>query len=97
MAMIKCHECSEEISDSAAACPKCGAKKPRIKIWRWIIGAPVAVFVAMLIYGSTIPAYKSEARQVREVCYKIAALHDRHICDENYEAAISRGESTSNR
>lgn len=30
MAMISCHECGESISDSAAACPKCGAapKKP---------------------------------------------------------------------
>ena len=25
MALIQCHECGKEISDSAAACPSCGA------------------------------------------------------------------------
>ena len=27
MALIKCYECSKEISDQAAACPQCGAPK----------------------------------------------------------------------
>jgi len=29
MALIKCKDCSNEISDSAEACPKCGAPVPR--------------------------------------------------------------------
>jgi RNA polymerase subunit RPABC4/transcription elongation factor Spt4 len=29
MALIKCKDCGTEISDAAAACPKCGAPVPR--------------------------------------------------------------------
>lgn len=30
MALVKCHECGNEVSTEAATCPKCGAK-PRLK------------------------------------------------------------------
>ena len=29
MALIQCKDCNNEISDSAASCPKCGAPVPR--------------------------------------------------------------------
>lgn len=29
MALVECKECGNEISDTAAACPKCGASVPR--------------------------------------------------------------------
>ena len=48
MAMIKCHECSEEISDSAATCPKCGAKVPRFKWWLWV---PIWLVGGFIIIG----------------------------------------------
>ncbi len=46
MALIKCKECGAEISKTAAACPKCGAKqKKRTSIVTWIIGAIALVIV----------------------------------------------------
>ena len=32
MALIKCYECSKEISDKAVNCPHCGAPKPEKSI-----------------------------------------------------------------
>jgi len=92
MAMTMCKECSNEISTTANSCPKCGAVVPKPKIWPWIIGVPFAVLVLMAIYGSTIPEYQSRARDVREVCEKIAPLQ-KHICRENYDKAIAEGKA----
>lgn len=40
MAMVKCKECGAEVSNKAAACPKCGAAMPkRTKWWVWVIAA----------------------------------------------------------
>lgn len=48
MALIKCTECSKEVSDQATICPSCGAKKFKPKaakkptsITTWLIGAVV--------------------------------------------------------
>ena len=95
MAMTACSECGNEISTTAKACPKCGAIVPRPKIWPWLIGVPVALFIVLLIYGSTIPEYESKARRVREVCEKIAAPHQRYICDQQYDEAIRKGRAES--
>ena len=45
MAMIKCKECSSDISDMASSCPKCGApivKTGKLKIFDEAIAAKVA-------------------------------------------------------
>ena len=40
MALTKCHECSAAISDTAKACPHCGAKpKQKISLLGWIVAA----------------------------------------------------------
>jgi hypothetical protein len=40
MALIQCKECKSEISDAAAACPKCGAKPTKkTSFLTWIVGA----------------------------------------------------------
>ena len=48
----------------------------------------------MLIYGSLIPEYESRAREVREVCEKIAPFQ-KDVCRANYEKAIAEGRSKS--
>lgn len=63
MAMIVCRECSKPFSDSAAACPSCGAPisvaqgSPGLsrtaKVWL-ALGLFIAV-VALLTFGSPAP------------------------------------------
>ena len=46
MALVKCKECSTEISTSAKACPKCGAKPPqKTSVVTWLVLAVIAVVV----------------------------------------------------
>jgi rRNA maturation endonuclease Nob1 len=94
MAMISCTECGKQISTSAKSCPNCGSTSHRRKIWPWIVGVPAFVFIAMLIYGSTIPEYQSRAREVRELCEKIAPFQ-KDVCRANYDKAIAEGRSKS--
>jgi uncharacterized membrane protein YvbJ len=52
MALIKCNECGTEISDSALACPKCGAKTKaqESRNSKKLVLFGIAVFVLFLIY-----------------------------------------------
>lgn len=56
MALVKCLECGSEVSDKAAACPKCGAKMPR-KTSRvtLLVGGLFAIFVAQMVFSSSRP------------------------------------------
>lgn len=49
MAIIECKECQGKVSTEAAACPHCGAKMPRPRVWPKVIGAVIAVPV--LLFG----------------------------------------------
>lgn len=52
MTLIACKECGNEVSTQASACPKCGAKVPRIKWWLWIpLGLLAALFLIGIITG----------------------------------------------
>lgn len=44
MALTKCRECGNQISDQAVACPHCGAKPPkRTSTSTWVIGAVLGI------------------------------------------------------
>jgi len=69
MALVECKECKEQISDTAKACPKCGAKVPRTKWWLWRpIGAVVAFLAVGVIFGPHSPqeAYDHEYRKCEQ-------------------------------
>lgn len=71
MALVKCKECGHEISTKASACPQCGAKLPKPKLWLWI---PLGAVVAFLGFGAMVgnsPEAKAKARerQVIELCW----------------------------
>ena len=55
MALVNCKECGVEVSSEAESCPKCGARvKPKSKAGKvilWIVGAPVALFLVVMIYS----------------------------------------------
>lgn len=74
MALIKCHECSGEVSTQAASCPKCGAK---VKVAtkapsRWanaIIFAAVLSAVGLYAFSGDSDAEKvAKAAQAETVC-----------------------------
>lgn len=49
MALVKCKECGTEVSSSAKACPKCGAKPPKkTSMFTWL----VLVVVLVAVYSS---------------------------------------------
>ncbi len=71
MAMTACKECKHEISSTAKACPKCGAKMPRTKWWLWV---PLGLITAFLGYGAMLSSTpegraRSEARSIINFCW----------------------------
>ncbi|MBI1327862.1 MAG: hypothetical protein GC136_09505 [Alphaproteobacteria bacterium] len=57
MALIKCHECNNEISSKAKACPKCGAKPKRTGFFGWLfIIFVLIVFVSEMMNPPGKPA-----------------------------------------
>ncbi|MES2661810.1 MAG: zinc ribbon domain-containing protein [Pseudomonadota bacterium] len=49
MALVKCKECSEEVSTSAKACPKCGAKVPKkTSLFTWL----VVLLIIFILYSA---------------------------------------------
>lgn len=92
MALIKCAECSREISSSARSCPGCGAKVPKLKLWLWI---PLAAVGAFLAFGAMQPQYMSEARELREACEQMIGrdLTRQRECDRIYDRAIAQGKA----
>lgn len=97
MALVRCRECQYEISTTAFSCPKCGATVPKPKkpaIWPWVVGVPIALFIGMMIYGSTIPEYQNTAREARDLCEQMVkkGQADPNTCREVYRNIIAEGE-----
>jgi hypothetical protein len=55
MSLIKCNECDNMVSSSAKACPQCGAKIPKTKLWLWI---PLGFVLILLAIGILAPEDK---------------------------------------
>lgn len=50
--LIKCKECGKETSDTAKACPNCGAAVPKgTSTFTWVIGGFMAVMFGIYITG----------------------------------------------
>lgn len=49
MALFKCKDCSNLISDSAKFCPQCGAKIPKTKWWLW---TPLAIICIVFFFAA---------------------------------------------
>lgn len=63
MALVKCAECGKEISDTAKACPNCGAKPKRGGAVLKYVGIAVALLIAWSVIGS-MSAQQSARSQV---------------------------------
>lgn len=86
MALVKCWECSNEISETAASCPSCGAaprraesaRKPKGGWWKWAVGVPVGGFALLMVIGAmNSDPEKTEARRAYETCTAELASADR--------------------
>ena len=92
MALLSCHECSNQVSSSAVACPHCGApvKKPMnygpkasALTYKWpliaIFGCTALVIIFAIMYPpeSTAPQVSEEVLEMR----RIAALENKQIND----------------
>ena len=65
MALIKCKECSNEVSTEAGKCPKCGAKvkKPMSRTTKWILGfLGFAVIAGAASEGMKSPEQKAQEK-----------------------------------
>lgn len=77
MTLITCGECGNQVSSTAKNCPSCGARvKPKSKLWLWLIGVPIGIFVIFAIIGSNDPQKQAKRndRRVYELC--IADMND---------------------
>lgn len=80
MAMTACKECGKDISDTAEACPHCGAKVPRqakTKWWLWVPIGAISAFMLVGFVGSNTPEEraKSDARYYIDFCWQEAKKH----------------------
>ncbi len=69
---MSCKECGSEVSTNAKACPKCGAKVPKIKLWLWV---PLGLVVAFFGFGSIVDnspkaEEKVQARRTIDFCWE---------------------------
>lgn len=72
MALTPCKECGGEISSSAKACPKCGAKVSKTKWWLWV---PLSLVIAFLSFGAIVSnspeaREKARARSSIDICWE---------------------------
>lgn len=59
MALTKCDECGNEVSDTDKTCPKCGAKKIKKNVSKWVVWLSI-VGVLYLVFMSNDTKVKRE-------------------------------------
>lgn len=86
MALIACKDCGTEVSTSAKACPKCGAKVPKVKWWLWVPLALILAFFAFphIFYSSAERA----AISARADCERVFPMERGRKCDQVYNDAL---------
>ena len=90
MALIKCPECSSDISNQAASCTKCGWRPKKSKWWLWVLLGLFGFFLIIIISYALEPEYKKQAMAERDICKRI--YFDHAECDKIYYTTITKGE-----
>lgn len=72
MALISCHECGAEMSDQAAACPRCNAPRQKSKAWLWLAGGLAGIAVLFVLSAGNSPQAneKAKARRAIDLCWE---------------------------
>ncbi len=89
MALINCRECQAEVSTSAKACPRCGAKVPKSKWWLWTL-----IGLVILFFAFPYIAYSPEKRaaiSARADCERVFPMERGGKCDQVYNDVLLRG------
>ena len=89
MALIACKDCGTEVSTSARACPKCGAKVPKVKWWLWIPLALIVLFFSFP-YIAHSPSERA-AISARADCERVFPMERGGKCDQVYSEVLQRG------
>ena len=87
MALISCKDCGTEVSTSATACPKCGAKVPKTKWWLWV---PLALIVVLFLLPYTNSPAEREAISARADCEQVFPMERGSGCNRVYDDAYRR-------
>ncbi len=93
MAMTECPECKTEVSSEAKTCPKCGFKIKKFP-FGMVIGIPIALVSAFLLFGASIPANEANGNAFYKPCYELVerGAVTMYECQQA-EASIRRGET----
>lgn len=95
MAIIKCKECGNDVSDIAEACPKCGAKVKKSSVIMKVLGGFVALVIIVAIFSPDKPAStgtteNNERADVAVDEFKITAQEIAKAYDANTVSADAR-------
>jgi hypothetical protein len=90
VALVKCRECGQEVSDQAEVCPNCGIKHPKKKAnGCLIIVGLLVLLVIVTIVGSSSGSNSSSgggqnsASQPSQSSSESACSSDWHVCKDN--------------
>lgn len=82
MALIKCEECGSQMSDTADACPKCGAKATHTKPFTKNVAIGIGFFVALIIVGNVISSFTQKSAADVESARRAALTPDQRASED---------------
>jgi len=76
MALINCRECNEQISDQAAACPKCGAQLPKAKTQNVLVKIVLIGVILVAAFFAMDAMFSTNKREQAAFERAIDRVHD---------------------
>jgi len=98
MALVKCKECGKSISDSAKACPECGAKPPKkTSFVTKLVAGIIGIGVVMSIIGN-IQSSKEQDQKAKAEAARLASLTpEQRAAEEKAKAKPAQDEADRKR
>lgn len=76
MALINCRECNSEISDQAAACPKCGAQLPKARTQNFLLKIVLIGVILVTAFFAMDAMFNTNKREQAAFEKSLDRLHD---------------------
>lgn len=96
MTLTKCKECGNDVSSSAATCPKCGAKVPKkMAIGLLVISGFAVWFFNSVFTGPWSIATKSSGDSLKSVIYRVDGSASRASLTYNNEQGGTQQENVT--
>ena len=96
MNLVKCPDCSKEVSKNAQKCPHCGAKLKMGGFSKTIIivfGVCVAIVLIASVSVLTDPPHVREAKTNKAICdmnIGKSPIFTKEICEYNYQRDLNK-------